>query len=96
MYDRKRVSISKWTAITLAVVLLSQSIARWREFFAAPDLATYIGVTLAVTLLLALLLALGVSVYAEECNRGAILVPRPFFQKWADRCFLIRHGSSRG
>ena len=96
MYDRRRVSISKWTAIIFAVALLSQSIARWREFFAAPDLVTYIGVTLAVTLLLALLLALGVSVYAEESNRGSILVPRPFFQKWADRFFLIRHGSSRG
>lgn len=96
MYDPKRVSISKWTAIVLAVVLLSQSIARWREFFAAPDLVTYIGVTLAVTLFLALLLALGVTIYAEECNRGSILQPRPFFQKWADRFFLIRHGSSRG
>lgn len=96
MYDRTRVSVSKWTAIILAVVLLSQSIARWRAFSAAPDLATYIGVTLAVTLLLALLLALAVAVYAEECNRGTILVPRPFFQKWADRFFLIRHGSSRG
>jgi hypothetical protein len=96
MYDPKRVSISKWTAVTLAVVLLSQSIARWRAFFAAPDFATYFGVTLAVTLLLALLLAMAVSVYAEECNRGTILVPRPFLQKWADRFFLIRHGSSRG
>lgn len=96
MYDPKRVSISKWTAVVLAVVLLSQSIARWREFFSAPDLATYLAVTLAVTLLLALLMALGVAVYAEECNRGSILVPRPFFQKWADRFFLIRHGSSRG
>lgn len=96
MYDRKRVSFSKWTAIILAVALLSQSIARWREFFAAPDLATYLGVTLAVTLFLALMLALGVAVYAEEANRGTILIPRPFFQKWADRFFLIRHGSSRG
>lgn len=96
MYDRKRVSISKWTAIILAVALLSQSIARWREFFSAPGTATYLGVILAVTLLLALLLALGVTVYAEESNRGSILVPRPFFQKWADRFFLIRHGSSRG
>ena len=96
MYDRKRVSISKWTAIILAVALLSQSIARWREFFSAPDVVAYIGVTLAVTLLLLLLLAMGITVYAEESNRGAILVPRPFFQKWADRFFLIRHGSSRG
>lgn len=96
MYDRKRVSVSKWTAILLAVALLSQSIARWREFFSAPGPATYLGVILAVTLLLALLMALGVAVYAEESNRGTILVPRPFFQKWADRFFLIRHGSSRG
>lgn len=96
MYDRRRIAISKWTGIIFAVVLLSQSIARWRSFFAGPDWATYAGVTLVVTLFLLIILALGAVVFAEEKNKGnAHLRQSPFFERLADRMFLIRTNSER-
>ena len=96
MYDPKRITSAKWTGIVLGVVLLSQSIARWRVFFDGPSFASYVVLLAAITLFLLIFLGLGVVVYAEEKNRGSILVPKPLFERWADRFFLIPHDSSRG
>jgi hypothetical protein len=96
MYDPKRIAFAKWTAIVLGVVLLSQSIARWRVFFDGPSTAAYVVLIATLTLFLMIFLGLGVVVYAEEKNKGSILVPKPWFEGMADRFFMTRHDSSRG
>jgi hypothetical protein len=98
VYSRGRILISKWTGIALAILLLSQSIAHWRAFFASPTALTYVALIGVLTLFLLLFLGLGVVIYAEEKNRSNIEHPRPFFERWADRFFLIHSTSvdSRG
>ena len=96
MYDRRRIKISKWTAVVLGIVFLSQAIARWRDFFAGPGLHTYLAIITAGTIFLLLLTALAIVVYAEEKALGNLNAPRPWFDAWADRFFLIHSDSSRG
>ncbi len=96
MYDPKRIASAKWTGIVLGVVLLSQSIARWRVFFEGPSTTAYLVLVATLTLFLLIFLGLGVVVYAEEKNRGSIMSRKPWFEGMADRFFLIRHDSSRG
>lgn len=88
MYDLTRIKISKWTGVVLAVIFLSQAIARWREFIALPNAMSYLGITLAITLFLALMLGLAVVVYAEEKARGNVKHPLALFDRLADRFFL--------
>ena len=88
MYDLTRIKISKWTGVVLAVVFLSQAIARWRDFIALPNTLSYLGIILAGTLLLALMLGLAVVVYAEEKARGNVKHPMAFFERLSDRFFL--------
>lgn len=96
MYDRRRIQISKWTAVVLGIVFLSQTIARWRAFFAGPGLLTYVAIVTAGSIFLLLLAALATVVYAEEKAKGNLNAPRPWFDAWADRFFLIHSDSSRG
>ena len=88
MYDQRRISLSKWTGFGLAVVVLSQGIARSKSFFEAPTAMTYVGALVALTLLLGLLFGLAVAVYAEEKAKGNLQHPMPFFDRWSDRFFL--------
>jgi hypothetical protein len=88
MYDLRRIKISKWTGVVLAVVFLSQAIARWREFVSFPTALSYVGITLAITLFLALMTGLAVVVYAEEKAEGNVRHPMAFFERWSDRFFL--------
>ena len=68
MYDRRRIKISKWTAVVLGIVFLSQAIARWRDFFAGPGLHTYLAIITAGTIFLLLLTALAAMVAAARTN----------------------------
>lgn len=88
MYDLTRIKISKWTAMVLAVVFLSQAIARWRAFFTLPNAASYLGITLALTTFIALMSGLAVAVYAEEKSKGNVKHPLAWFERWSDRFFL--------
>lgn len=88
MYDLTRIKISKWTAVVLSVIFLSQAIARWRAFIALPNATSYLGITLAITLFLALMLGLSVVVYAEEKARGNVKHPMAWFERLSDRFFL--------
>ena len=96
MYAMGRIKASKWVGIILAVVLLSQTIAHWKAFFAAAGFMSYFALIATLTLFLALMLGLMVVVYAEEKAKGTVQMPRPWFERMADRFFLIHSDSSRG
>ncbi len=96
MYDRRRILISKWTAVVLGIVFLSQAIARWRAFFAGPTALTYVAIIAAGSIFLLLLTALAIVVYAEEKAKGTLNLPRPWLDALADRFFMIHSDSSRG
>ena len=88
MLSQRRIQTTKWTGSALAVLLLSQSFARWRDFHAEPSIATYAAILLVLSLFLVLMSTLAVVVYAEEKCRGRITRNRPFFDRWSDRLFL--------
>jgi hypothetical protein len=88
MYDTARIRICKWTGFALGVLFLSQTIARWKDFFSLPGLASYAAVMVAVTVFAVLLASLALVVYAEEKAKGNIKAPMPFFERWTDRFFL--------
>ncbi len=96
MYDRRRIQISKWTAVVLGIVFLSQAIARWKAFFAGPTFLAYVAIITAGSIFLLLLTGLAIVVYAEEKAKGSLNLPRPWLDRWADRFFLIHSDSSRG
>lgn len=94
MYNRRRIQISKWTAVVLGIVFLSQAIARWRAFFAGPTLLTYVAIITAGTIFILLLAALAIVVYAEEKAKGTLTLRRSWLDRWADRCFLAHSDST--
>lgn len=94
MYDRRRIQISKWTAVVFGIVFLSQVIARWRAFFAGPSVPTYVAILTAGTIFILLLAALAIVVYAEERSKGTLSLHRPWLDRWADRCFMIHSDST--
>ncbi len=94
MYDRRRIQISKWTAVLFGIVFLSQAIARWRAFFAGPTVLTYVAIVTAGTLFILLLTALAVVVYAEEKAKGSLTLHRPRLDALADRFFMTRSEST--
>ena len=96
MMCRRRIQIAKWTAVVLGIVFLSQAIARWKAFFAGPTFLTYVAIITAGSIFLLLLTGLAIVVYAEEKAKGGLGFPRPWFDRWADRFFLIHSDSSRG
>ncbi len=96
MYSTGRIKASKWVGIILAVVLLSQSIAHWKAFFANAGFMSYFVLIATLTLFLLLMVGLMVVIYAEEKAKGNVQHPRPMFERLADRFFLIHSDSSRG
>ena len=94
VYDRRRIQISKWTAVVLGIVFLSQAIARWRAFFAGPTVLTYVAIITAGTIFILLLTALAIVVYAEEKAKGTLQLHRPWLDRWADRFFMIHSDST--
>jgi len=88
MYRTGRIKACKWTGAALAVLLLSQCFARWKDFFQAPTGRAYAGLVITLSLFLVLMAALSVVVYAEEKAKGRILRNRPWFDRWSDRFFL--------
>ena len=88
MYDTARIRLCKWIGVALGVLFLSQTIARWRDFFALPGLTTYVAIMAAITIFAVLLMSLAVVVYAEEKVKGTIKAPMPLFDRWSDRFFL--------
>lgn len=94
MYDRRRIQISKWAAVALGVVFLSQAIARWRAFFAGPTVLSYVAIITAGTIFILLLTALAIVVYAEEKAKGTLTLHRPWLDRWADRVFLLHSDST--
>ena len=94
MYDRRRIRISKWTAVVFGIIFLSQAIARWRAFFAGPTVLTYVAIITAGTIFILLLTALAIVVYAEEKAKGTLTLHRPWLDAWADRFFMIPSDSS--
>jgi general stress protein CsbA len=96
MYSQGRIKASKWVGILLAVVLLSQSIAHWKAFFASAGFMSYLLLIATLTLFLLLMVGLMVVIYAEEKAKGNVQHPRPWFERMADRFFLIHSDSSRG
>ena len=95
VYDRWRIQISKWTAVVLGIVFLSQAIARWRAFFAGPTVLTYVAIVTAGTIFILLLTALAIVVYAEEKAKGTLILHRPWLDALADRFFLIHSDSTK-
>ena len=94
MYNRRRIQISKWTAVVFGIVFLSQAIARWRAFFAGPSLLTYVAIITAGTIFILLLAALAIVVYAEEKAKGTLTLHRSWLDRWADRFFLVHSDST--
>ena len=94
MYNRRRIQISKWAAVVLGIVFLSQAIARWRAFFAGPTVLTYVAIITAGTIFLLLLAALAIVVYAEEKAKGTLQQQRSWLDRWADRFFLVHSDST--
>jgi len=90
MYDLRRIQLCKWTGSLVAVVLLSQSFARWRQFTQAPTPLTYAAILVAITLFLLLMASLAVVVYAEEKAKGRLTRFRPLFDRLSDRFFLTK------
>lgn len=93
MYNRRRIQISKWTAVVFGIVFLSQTIARWRAFFAGPTMPTYVAIIATGTVFLLLLAALAIVVYAEEKAKGTLQLRRSWLDRWADRFFLLHSDS---
>ncbi len=96
MYSTGRIKASKWVGFLLAVVLLSQSIAHWKAFFASAGFMSYFVLIATLTLFICLMLGLMVVIYAEEKAKGNVQHPRPWLERLADRFFLIHSDSSRG
>ncbi len=94
MYAARRIQVSKWTAVVLGIVFLSQAIARWRAFFAGPTVLTYVAIITAGTIFIVLLTALAIVVYAEEKAKGTLTLHRPWMDRWADRFFMIHSDST--
>lgn len=88
MYRTGRIRACKWGGAALAVLLLSQCFARWKDFFQAPTGRAYAGLLITLSLFLVLMAALSVVVYAEEKAKGRIHRNRPRFDRWSDRFFL--------
>jgi hypothetical protein len=95
MYDQRRISVFKWTAVVLNVVLLSRCIAHWKAFFDATGYQTYLALIFTITLFIVLLMALAIAVYAEEKVKDNIRSPKPLLEHWADRFFLIHSDTTR-
>ncbi len=94
MYDRRRIQFSKWIAVVIGIVFLSQAIARWRAFFAGPSVLTYLAILAAGTIFILLLTVLAIVVYAEEKAKGTLTLHRPWLERWADRCFMLHSDST--
>jgi len=94
MYNRRRIQISKWTAVVFGIVFLSQAIARWRAFFTEPTVPTYVAIIAVGTIFILLLTALAVVVYAEEKAKGTLTLHRPWLDALADRFFLLHSDST--
>ncbi|MFM8234153.1 MAG: hypothetical protein ACKN9J_03580 [Holophagaceae bacterium] len=90
MYHQKRVSFVKWTSLILGVIFLSQCIAKWKAFLILPNFQIYFILLTLLTIFLLLILTIGITVYAEEKMKGALNRERPFFERWANRLFLVR------
>jgi len=90
MYDTARIRLCKWTGFALGVLFLSQTIARWKDFFAVPGLGTYAAILAAIAVFAVLMTSLAVVVYAEEKAKGNVKAPMPLFDRWSDRFFLKR------
>ncbi|MFZ9834713.1 MAG: hypothetical protein ACO3D2_01600 [Holophagaceae bacterium] len=91
MYQPQRVSLTKWISLGLGVLFLSQCIAKWKAFMMLPDIEIYIVLLTLLTLFIGIILLLGIAVYAEEKNKGMLNQERPFFERWANRLFMVRH-----
>ena len=91
MYQKLRVSYTKWTSLVLGVLFLSQCIAKWKAFMMLPNAQIYALLLTLLTIFLGIILLLGVTVYAEEKMKGTLNRERPFFERWANRLFLVRH-----
>ena len=91
MYQKLRVSYTKWTSLVLGVLFLSQCIAKWKAFMMLPNAQIYALLLTLLTIFLGIILLLGVIVYAEEKMKGTLNRERPFFERWANRLFLVRH-----
>jgi general stress protein CsbA len=96
MYSNGRIKTSKWVGVILAVILLSQCIAHWKAFFASAGFMSYFVLIATLTLFLLLMVGLMVVIYAEEKAKGKVQHPRPWFERMADRFFLIHSDSTRG
>lgn len=85
-----RIKSTKWIIILLGIILLSQTIARWKAFFGLPTFNLYLALIAFLSLFLLVIVGLGLVVYAEEKNRGTIQHPKPFFDYWAQRFFAFQ------
>ena len=91
MYQTQRISLIKWTSLVLGVLFLSQCIAKWKAFLLLPNVQLYFILLAFLTIFLGIILLLGVTVYAEEKAKGRLNRERPFFERWANRLFIVRH-----
>ncbi len=91
MYIKQRITFTKWTSIGLGVLFLSQCIAKWKAFMILPSFQIYLVLITLLSLFLCIILIIGITVYAEEKMKGKLNMERPFFERWANRLFLIRH-----
>jgi threonine/homoserine/homoserine lactone efflux protein len=88
MYRTRRIKLCKWTGALFAVLLLSQSFSRWRDFQQLPTGRSYAAILIVLSLFLGLMALLAVVVYAEEKAKGRVTRTRPRFDRWSDRFFL--------
>jgi len=91
MYQQQRVSLIKWSSLGLGVLFLSQCIAKWKAFMTLPNVQIYLVLLTLLTIFLGIILLIGVTVYAEEKMKGQLNRERPFFERWANRLFIVRH-----